>query len=596
MVDGEDQVLLEGPGVRSRWHAPGHGVQVGGRMAERRISHGRTRAGPSVMERGEHRRHGGRDRPRLRAASLGVEVEQRRRTELGTGGREHGAQLGEGRRARTGDRLHERSESTGNDPACSDLRLEPLALAAIGQPPTIEQEPDVLQPDGACELGRVVLAVVVEALVAMDVTDLGGGDRDVVETGWDVDEIVHATSVRCEMTLINVDPINVDAVKSAHHDRGMTTYVGATEAARLLGVTKPTLYAYVSRGLVTRRSAADGRTSLYARDEVEALATRHLRRTQPAEPTIDIVIRSSITSIDDESVHYRGHDAAELSRSHGFEGVAELLWTGELPAAAAWSALPDDRVRAAATADSLPPVAALAVAATLLDDGGTDGASYARRLLAIAPTVLGGPARGSIARRLAAASRRSPDPALVAAVDRALVLLADHELATSTLTVRNACSVRASPAHAIAAGLHVVSGALHGGASREVVELLTAAEGDGAREAVTAVLRAGRRLPGFGHAVYRTADPRLAPLLEAVRAIPDRHGRIDVIDAVLAEAGRVLGKVPNVDLALGALLFVGELPPDTPIFAVARIAGWAAHYDEEAQERPGRYRGITRPR
>jgi citrate synthase len=155
--------------------------------------------------------------------------------------------------------------------------------------------------------------------------------------------------------------------------------------------------------------------------------------------------------------------------------------------------------------------------------------------------------------------------------------------------------VRSDPADALAAGLHVVAGPLHGGASRAVAGVLAAVERHGAREAVAAVLRSGERLPGFGHHVYRTADPRLAPLLDAVQAIPAPAGRHDAVHALLAEAGRVIGTVPNVDVGLGALQFVGALPDDVPLFALARMAGWAAHYDEELGERPVRYRGITRP-
>jgi citrate synthase len=376
----------------------------------------------------------------------------------------------------------------------------------------------------------------------------------------------------------------------------MATYVGAAEAARLLGVTKPTLYAYVSRGMVTRRSAADGRTSLYARDELERLAERHQRRPASADPTIDIVIRSAVTEIDDRSVRYRGYDAAALARSHTFEYVAELLWSGELPSRpVVWPVAREPLRRARALLDAAQPVGPVgALALGLVGLDGDDAAVVARRVLGIAPTLLGGPQHGSTAQRLAAAWRRSPDPSLVAAIDRALVLLADHELASSTLAVRVACSVGAAPADSLAAGIHTVAGALHGAASRHVVELLREVERVGARDGVAGVLRAGRRLPGFGHAVYRTADPRLDPLLDAVRELPDPAGHLGAVDALLAESGRVLGKVPNVDLGLGALIHVGGLPDDAPIFAIARIAGWAAHHAEEAAERPGRYRGLTR--
>lgn len=401
----------------------------------------------------------------------------------------------------------------------------------------------------------------------------------------------------------------IRATSSGHHGT-VTTYLRAGEAARVLGVSLPTLYAYVSRGLVTRRSAPDGRTSLYPRDELEQLAERNRRRSVPAEPAIEISIRSSITQIDDGAVRYRGHDAAGLALTHGFEAVAELLWSGRLTTEPiGWPVGRGDlaRARTAITAaGDITPVRRLAIAAMTLDrpaDAPIDGPdtappdapTTARRLLAIAPGLLGGTARGTVAQRLASAWRRRPGPELVAAIDRALVLLADHELATSTLAVRVAASVRTEPAHALTAGLHVVAGPLHGGAGRAVAAVLADVERLGPREAVAAVLRSGERLPGFGHAVYRTADPRLAPLLEAVHAIPAPAERHRVVDALISEAGRVIGKVPNVDVGLGALLFVGGLPDDAPLFALARLAGWAAHYDEELDERPVRYRGVARP-
>jgi citrate synthase len=378
----------------------------------------------------------------------------------------------------------------------------------------------------------------------------------------------------------------------------MTTYVSATEAARMLGVTKPTLYAYVSRGIVGRSTAADGRTSLYAREEIRQLAGR-ARRRETAPATIDVQISSSITELQDEVLSYRGHDAAGLARDHSFEQVAELLWTGTLGRRGlVWPA--DRRLLARCrsvheTAGASGAIARLTLAATTVaqDSPGDDAPSAARRLLAIAPSLLGGPVNGDIATRLAAAYRRRPSPELVDAVSRALVLLADHELATSTLAVRVACSVRADPYAAIAAGLCVVGGPLHGTASTTAADVLDDASRRSPREAVDRVLSAGLRLPGFGHSVYKRGDPRLAPLLESVRALPDTPGRMRVVEQLLVEAGRRLGQLPNVDFGLGALTFVAGLPRDASLFAVARIAGWAAHYDEEKAERPVRYRGIT---
>ena len=86
--------------------------------------------------------------------------------------------------------------------------------------------------------------------------------------------------------------------------------------------------------------------------------------------------------------------------------------------------------------------------------------------------------------------------------------MADHELATSTMAVRIAASVRADPYDAFTAGLATLAGPLHGGASQQAYELLVLAERDGAQRALNAALREQRLLPGFGHMVYKTGDPR----------------------------------------------------------------------------------------
>lgn len=382
----------------------------------------------------------------------------------------------------------------------------------------------------------------------------------------------------------------------------MTTHVGANEASRILGVSKPTLYAYVSRGLLDRRLAADGRSSLYDRGQIERLANRSRARRPGPRPTIDVEIESGVTRLDDDRLEYRGHDVAMLAATRTFEQVAELLWTGALPAAQpTWTIDRPllDRGRAVCAAGAVDdPIMRLALMATLIagEPGYADAsaADVARQLLVSAPTLLGGPARGTIAARLAGAHQRRSSPELTTAISRILVLLADHELATSTLGVRIACSVRAHPAAAIAGGLMVVSGPLHGRASSAVVELLLDAERRGAATAVATALTDHRRLPGFGHAVYRAGDPRLTPVLDAVRSLPGAGtGRMAIVEAVLAEAGRRIGALPNIDFGLGSLLFTAALPVDAALFAVARIAGWAAHYDEELHERPLRFRGSA---
>ena len=105
------------------------------------------------------------------------------------------------------------------------------------------------------------------------------------------------------------------------------------EAARRLGVKPATIYAYVSRGLLTSERNADGKGSLFTESEVEAFAAG--RRRQPATaPGESPPIHTGITLIKDGALYYRGQDATELARTTAFESVATLLWTGALPPAA----------------------------------------------------------------------------------------------------------------------------------------------------------------------------------------------------------------------------------------------------------------------
>ena len=380
----------------------------------------------------------------------------------------------------------------------------------------------------------------------------------------------------------------------------MSTLIRSSEAAAILDVTKATLYAYVSRGRLARTTAPDGRTSLFARDEVEQLARRSRRAPSGPRATIDVQISSGITVIDDTSLSYRGHDVTRLAVDHRFEDVAELLWSGTAAEpSVTWPSL-DSAERSALSPIgmlTLSPIGRIATAAQVLAELHNDSSPVdsARHLLTATPFVLGSTRRtGRYAERLAAAWRRRPSPTLVDAIDTALVLLADHELATSTLAVRIAASVRTSPSVAFAAGLTTLEGVLHGSASAEAHRFLD----DCATSEPTLVidqLRTQRRpVPGFGHKVYRGVDPRFPPLFEHVRRL-DPAGA-ELVDAVITESGRVMAHQPNIDLALGALTRAARLEPDTPIFAVARIAGWAAHFDEECAERPVRFRGVATPR
>jgi citrate synthase len=198
---------------------------------------------------------------------------------------------------------------------------------------------------------------------------------------------------------------------------------------------------------------------------------------------------------------------------------------------------------------------------------------------------------GSMAERLAFRLSPAPTERLVRGVNAALILLADHELATSTMAVRVAASTRADICDALLAGLGTVAGPLHGGASQLVFSLLVEAERNGVEQALNDTLRWQGFLPGFGHTVYKNGDPRFTVLWEMFRQLAPA-ANLGVARSLIALAGEHSIPLPNVDLALAAMAWATGMPPDAgrTLFAVARVAGWVAHYLEELGERPLRYR------
>jgi citrate synthase len=385
--------------------------------------------------------------------------------------------------------------------------------------------------------------------------------------------------------------------------RSGMTRMTAKEAAARLGVKPATLYAYVSRGVLTRHRSPSGQSS-FDPAEVDRLARRGRPRRGPASG--EVVIESRITSLGADRPFYRGRDALDLAASHSFESVAEWLWTGdpgvlERPPAP-WRApeagpVAGRAAQAGLPADVLPlerlQVIVPALAATDPMRNNLDPAAVldvGRGLIAGMVDSLAGPAAsGGIAQRLwvklRPARRRSP---LVDALRTALVLVADHELAASTLAARVAASVRADPYAAVMAGLATMSGPLHGGASLGAESMLAGADGPGSvREILRLRLRRGERIPGFGHMVYEPTDARATALMGRIRDLTPDHPTLAVADETIAEARRRRVPMPNIDFALAVLTRVAGMPVGAgeAIFAVARTAGWLAHAREEYERR-----------
>jgi citrate synthase len=390
-------------------------------------------------------------------------------------------------------------------------------------------------------------------------------------------------------------------------------WLGSAEAARRLGVKPDTLYAYVSRGLLHRERSGDGRRSWYEEAEIERLAHRGTGRSARREPA-DLAIRTAVTEIRDDRLRYRGLEATELAAGRRFEEVAHWLWSGRFTAPSRWhaepaavavgsaaqAALPDgtlplERLRviaaALATTDELrfelDPPAVVAAAQSLI-------AGLVACLPDRAGAPAGGPAAGPaetpagwVAERLwAKLASGPPEPAMLRILDAALVLLADHELAASTVAARVAASVRADPYAVASAGLATASGALHAGASLHIETLLADVQRpDQAARAVGDWLRRGERIRGFGHVVYHGEDPRGAFLLDRLREAAAGSQRLAAAEAVIAAARRRRLPAPNVDFALATLASVAGMTRGAgeAIFVIARTAGWLAHALEEYQ-------------
>lgn len=391
--------------------------------------------------------------------------------------------------------------------------------------------------------------------------------------------------------------------------------IGTQEAARRLGVKPATLYAYVSRGLLDSRRAAGGRGSTFDPDEVAALA----RRGRPAPPADHAAgtdtgfsrVRTGITLIEGDRYFFRGVDATALAEAYSYEEVAEWLWTGVLRRGVRFEAPPPVLAAARTAAAALPagcgPMNRLRVAAVAA--GAADPLRFdlareavlgsARGLVPALVDALppaGRPHRGSgpLAWRLwSRLTARPADDEALRALDAALALLIDHDLAASTLAARVAASARAHPYAVVSTGLGALDGPLHGQASalahRMLAEVL---ERGGAAPVVADYLRAGRRIPGLGHRLYEAEDPRARVLLGLLEHVPAAAPALAAAREVVAVTARHRPLPANVDLALGVLSVAHAMPVEAgeTVFAVARTAGWIAHALEEYAEPPLRMR------
>jgi citrate synthase len=319
---------------------------------------------------------------------------------------------------------------------------------------------------------------------------------------------------------------------------------------------------------------------------------------------------------------YFGYDIHDLARGVSFEEVCYLLWHGRLPNRAELGDLQSELAAARPISEAilrlmkqLPPSDGMDMLRTLTsalgqyDPEAADNSQAANYRKAVRLTAQLGSVVATYGRMQAGGGPIAPDPALghaanflymltgtrpsalsTRAFDVALVLHADHELNASTFAARVAAATLTDLYSAIVGAIGALKGPLHGGANADVMRLLIEIGPDAPPERVDEAIR-GRlakkiKIPGFGHRVYHTEDPRATHLRKMSKELGDRAGNTRWFEMSqrienLVKAEKKLN--PNVDFYSASTYYTLGIPIDlfTPIFAVSRISGWTAHCLEQ---------------
>jgi citrate synthase len=387
-------------------------------------------------------------------------------------------------------------------------------------------------------------------------------------------------------------------------------WLTSREAARRLGISAATLYAYVSRGLLRSEAIDASRRRRYRADDVARLKRqREIGRKAEsiANHALDFgtpVLESALTLIEDNCLYYRGSDAARLARTASLEDTARLLWEcDERPFAIdnlpplttalrrAWLAAatlaPVDRCLVL-----LPAAAALDHASWVEDRGAMlDTAARVLRLLAAAVTAR--PLAALPVHEQLALAWRVPAghaPLLRAA----LVLSADHEFNASAFAARVVASTGANLYGAVTAGLSALNGPRHGGLTRRVATLfddlhqVDDLDGELARR-----VRDRIYIPGFGHRLYPDGDVRAATLFALMREIVPESPELAFAERLAAAVERLIDRPANIDFTTVTVERVLGLPKDSALclFLLGRTVGWIAHALEQAA-----HGALIRPR
>src|SRR5215469_16873548 len=316
---------------------------------------------------------------------------------------------------------------------------------------------------------------------------------------------------------------------------------------------------------------------------------------------------------------YRGYNIHTLAEHATFEEVIFLLWNGwlpkqdeldrlkkdlvaerELPGEVAWflGAVPKsnamDVLRTAVSmlslfdseAQDMSPEANHRKAARLMAKTATIVTSF-ERLRNGKDLVKGDPSLGFAANFLYTLTGKKPDAVMERAFDVALTLHADHELNASTFAARVTAATLSDIYSCVTSGIGALKGPLHGGANQDVIRwLLDLGDESEAEQRVKDKLAAKVKIPGFGHRVYRTEDPRATHLRVLSEELGKRtgHEKLYRLSKRMEETVMQVKHLnPNVDFYSASTYYSLGIPIDlfTPVFAVSRMSGWTAHVLEQ---------------
>jgi citrate synthase len=374
-------------------------------------------------------------------------------------------------------------------------------------------------------------------------------------------------------------------------NRYMPNFYSASEAAARLGVSKQTLYSYVSRGLLRAHATERSRERRYLVDEVVQLERKRAHIRKPGEVAKDAldwglpVVESSICLIANSRLHYRGVNVQTLLASASVEDVAALLWdvpvrsafTSQAPAFANDFRQAVIRFKRSPPDESLLPLFVNATRGTHEREAARAERRYGELVRTVAGCLLRRSPRATPLHEQCAhvwnLNARQAD-----LVRQALILCADHELNASSFVVRCIASTDASLHACVLGGLAALSGARHGGTTHRIEalwdEIVTRRHPE---PLVRARSERGKDLPGFGHPLYPEGDVRATALLSAMSG--RRAGWQPYVEAV----EEVTGLRPTIDFALVALRRFLQIPEGNAfgLFALGRSIGWIAHALEE---------------